>query len=454
MKQQKLGVKLSQNLDVFIKNINCIKEILPFSYSSLMPTFISGLEQINLFVNERGKISKDEEGNDNFSFELEDAKLFELLEKKNQLSSLSIYILPQALFLSLISHYDAFMRHLIKAIYQIKPEILNSSEKKLTFAELIKFDNIEQARSFIVEKEVDTILRKSHVEHFEYLEKKLSISLRKDLKIWSDFVEFTERRNLIAHTAGIVTQQYINVCKNEKVILSEKVKEGKKLSINIEYFTKCYYCLFELGAKLTHTIWRKLLPQDLENADSKLNSIGYDLLVESEYKLSANILKFAYGQKRKFNEVSERLFLINLALSYYLGDNKDLAKKVLSEKDWSAVNKEYKLAFIVIQEDYRKAYSLMKSIGDNGEIIRKASYTTFPLFKNIREKTEFQSCFQEIFNEEFRIEETLISSYEQTMIDNRKKLEEMLESIRKNFDNLDPESKKEYKKLASDLAKN
>lgn len=64
---------------------------------------------------------------------------------------------------------------LIKEIFRIKPEILNGSEKNLTYKNLIRFDSLNAARDFIIENEVESVLRESHSEQFNWLEKKLSM---------------------------------------------------------------------------------------------------------------------------------------------------------------------------------------------------------------------------------------------------------------------------------------
>ena len=70
----------------------------------------------------------------------------------------------------MVSQYDSFLGRLLRLIFLAKPEILNASEKEMTFAELTKFDSIQAARDYIVEKEVETIIRKSHANHFAWLD--------------------------------------------------------------------------------------------------------------------------------------------------------------------------------------------------------------------------------------------------------------------------------------------
>lgn len=110
--------------------------------------------------------------------------------------TLSLVNLPRSLLVSLISHYDAYLGRIIRTIYLRLPDLLNTSERKLTFEELTKFDTIDAVREFLIEKEVESVLRSSHIEQFKWMERIYGVVLTKDLKSWSTFIELTERRNL------------------------------------------------------------------------------------------------------------------------------------------------------------------------------------------------------------------------------------------------------------------
>ena len=123
----------------------------------------------------------------------------------------------------------------------------------MTFADLNTFKSIEEAREFIIEKEVESVLRKSHSEHFTYLENKIGMPLKKDLPIWKTFIEITERRNLFVHCDGIVSSQYIKVCKENKCYQKD-IELNERLTVKLDYFQLAYECLYEITTKLTHTI--------------------------------------------------------------------------------------------------------------------------------------------------------------------------------------------------------
>jgi len=78
--------------------------------------------------------------------------------------NLSRILLPRSLLASLISQYDAYLGRILRVIFVKRPEILNSSDKKLAFATLNQFNSIESAREYVLEKEVEAILRSSHAD--------------------------------------------------------------------------------------------------------------------------------------------------------------------------------------------------------------------------------------------------------------------------------------------------
>ncbi len=104
-----------------------------------------------------------------------------------------------------MARWDAFIGDILRWLYGVHPGSIDKSGRSLSFSELVALGSIDAAREKIVEDEIDTVLRKSHIEQFDYLEDKLQIPLRKDLDIWPIFVELTQRRHLIAHTNGRVT---------------------------------------------------------------------------------------------------------------------------------------------------------------------------------------------------------------------------------------------------------
>jgi len=317
-------------------------------------------------------------------------------------------VVPQSFLAALVSRYDALLGGLVRGLFRLRPEALKSSERVFTFAQLAEFESIDSAREFVLEKEVEALLRKSHPEQFEWLEKKFEIQLRKDLPAWPAFVEITERRNLFVHADGVVSSQYLSNCRVEGVELDPKVKVGTVLTVNETYFRKAHRTLFEIGVKLSQVLWRKAIPNATKDADLELIYLTDDLLVEAKYELAKVLLDFADTTlaKRHASEWHRFTFLVNRALAYKLSGQIDKCAEILAGQDWTATADEFKLAESALLERLEAAAKLMKKIGTTG-YPHKGDYLHSPLFSSFRKTPLFLLTFKEIFGDESHEEQLL-----------------------------------------------
>lgn len=398
------GKNLHKNLETFLRHIDAIRDTLPMTMLLIQPYNKKANDDFMKFLKESVEEIEDDNGKKRILVKAHESKRFETLERNASTSSLASKIIPESLFVSLISQYDAFLTRLLRTIYEIKPDVLNGSERNLTFSQLVEMETIENAREYIIDKEVDTVLRKSHSEQFDYLEKLIGIKLRENLPIWQTFIEITERRNLLVHCDGVVSNQYLKNCIEHKCKI-DKVKVGERLGVESQYFLDAYKCLYEIATKLTHTIWRKLLISDLKEADRELNDVCFHLINLGSFELADILLDFGCNQKKHFNDALKNVFIINGSLSKYLQDKKEEARQLLDKKDWSSSSDDFKLAYAVLIDDFERAYEIMIKIGDNGEV-DSSDYKQWPLFNKIRKEEKFKETYKNIFKEEYSIMET------------------------------------------------
>jgi hypothetical protein len=316
----------------------------------------------------------------------------------------SLPLFHRGLFLVLVSKWDAFFGSLLRWTYRVKPEIVDNSARTISFAELKQINSVELARSKIVEDEVSVVLRDSHGDQFDYLEKKLSVALKK-IDIWPKFVELTQRRNLIAHADGRVSSQYISICRQSNVDLGEEVILGARLEISPKYLTAACDCLAELGLKLSQVLWRKLQPSDSAKTDNHLLQTTFEMIKAGQYDLAIRILTFSLTSPMKFEEARSRyVSVVNLAQAYKWTGNQTKCAEILQGEDWSAVPLDLKLAVSVLRDEFEEASSLMKQIGTAGQV-SKEDYQEWPLFKKFRATRPFVEAYREIFKTEIEVSE-------------------------------------------------
>lgn len=422
---KKVSVEIVNQFDnvnkEFIKQIESLRDTLPLVMIFISANDAKANKDFAEFVEKKGIVEKNEEGEEFYKFSPEDSHKFKIHEKNAETATAASAIVPNSLFVSLISQFDSFLGKLIREIFQSKPDILNSSEKNLTFSKLLELTSLEEAKEFIIEKEIESVLRDSHSDHFDWLENKLGIPLRKDLPIWQTFIEVTEKRNLFVHNDGVVSSQYLSVCRHHKVQFDKEPKLGEKLNITTEYFELTYKCLFEISVKLTQVIWRKLLSNDIEKADQSLNDICFELLRQKQLDLATILLDFAtIILKKHHNEESKNVFIVNKALSLKLNKKKHECDEIVLSKDWSACSDKFKIAKEALLDNHNEVAKLMKKIGVEGEV-SKLSYKVWPLFSEFRKTELFKETFKEIFTEDYAEVETP-----------KKMLEEIISKARKS----------------------
>lgn len=384
-----------------ISHISSIDETLPLIISSIFEDLKKCIDEFKEFKDKYIHGDDDLEPGQYF-VQLDKYHEFQTITKQMKNRALALTTVPSSFLVSLISQYDAFLGHLIREILLVQPELLISSDRNLTFNQLAQFNSMEDAKDWILEKEVETVIRQSHCDHFEWMEKKFGLPLRKDLEVWPLFIEATERRNLFVHTGGLISSQYINVCKKHEVVHNEEPIIGQRLSVSPGYVGGVYRVIFEIGFKLAHVLWRKFQPEAIKFADDNLIELGYDKLFEEDYHLTKIIFDFALSVFKTFsNDQNRRLMVVNCALAYKWSGENEHAIEIIKAEDWSACRPKFRLAEAVILENYENAVQIMIEIGDDEKEVAKDDYRHWPLFKNFRQVPEFLDAHEKIFDEKF-----------------------------------------------------
>jgi hypothetical protein len=390
---------IGAEIDLFVNQIDALAETLPLATRAINQAQVGSRQQLADFLSQECKTAKTEDGKTHYTFDGNQYLKYSRLVRRTSKATLAQMLVPRGLFVALVSQLDAYVGALVKNFFRLRPEIVDTSGKSLTFSELAKFDSLQAARDYIVEKEIDALLRESHADQFDWLEKKFSIVLRKDLQVWPVFIEVTERRNLFVHTNGIVSRQYLDVCGKHSCQIHEGLRIGDALPLTREYFNAAYQCLFQIGVKLGQVLWRKLVPDQIANADGNLIQITYALISDGRYQLARELLDFAAALPRHSAEDHRLRIVVNRAQTYKWLQDEKKCKEVLDAEDWSAMNLKFQLAHAVLTDNFAGAISIVTQIGKSEQELDKHSYREWPLFKEFRKYPDFITLFERIFGE-------------------------------------------------------
>jgi len=391
----------------FIADIECLNATLPLTMSLVGLLENRSGKKFNEFLAKEAIEQKEKEnGIITYTLNTVDVKTADILNHKLNNFQNASRLIPRHFVISLVSQYDYLLGKIIRFIFTSNPEMLNSTEKSLRYTDLIAFESIPAAQEYLIEKEVESIIRKSHSDQFEWLTKRLKIPFTENLKSWPNFIELTERRNLFVHCDGKVSSQYIKVCTENKCAIDSCIKLGEELKVTKVYFNNAYRCIYEIGIKLSQVIWRQLYRNELEEPDANLIDITYRLIDRGEYELAIKLLDFFTGKPMKHaNDTSRRMLIVNKAQAYKWIKDEKRCLEILALEDWTACDDRFKIGISVLRDDFESAYNLMKILSHNTEFDH-SSYADWPIFKKFRQEEKFKVIYKECYGKDFRIEKS------------------------------------------------
>lgn len=324
-------------------------------------------------------------------------KRYKILNKDIERSEQAYNILPQSLFISIVSQFDVLIAQLIKFIYLYSDNKLMESDCQISFREVLQIGDIEKIKEKFINDRIDSALRDSHSEQIKTLSKLIGNVPLDKVDFWSEFIEMTQRRNLFVHSKGVVSTQYICECK--KANKSFDMPIGSILKVDEEYFNHAFYVFFCMGVMLSQVISRVVLGEQLlGEIDSVLNNVIYETICEGKYDISIRLSQFATDNNTKHsNKLDEKYFILNYAQAYkWKGDN-EKCKEIIARYDFSETKEDILVAKHALEDDIDNVVKSMKTIGNSSDIMNEEAYATWEIFKEMRLKEEFQNAFEEIF---------------------------------------------------------
>ena len=381
----------------FCTDLDGLLTTLPFLAVAVDALFEQTTSRYNTFLDKKGTLLGSSGEMESYAISPMDHDRLSTLRRQLEGVAVTSKVLPRSFIVALVSEYDCFLSRVLSCLFDLQPELLTPSARVLTFAQLKEFKTVEAATAFLVEKEIESVLRKSHADQFKWLEKRFGLTLTTGLEVWPAFIEVTERRNLFAHCDGLVSSQYLEVCGNHGVLSDEAPEVGQQLEVTPDYFASAHASILEVGVKLAQVLWRKVYPQGLEEADRSLVVTSYELIVREQYPLAVALLEFAENTLKKHSsDGAHRKLVINLAQTYkWLHRPADCAA-LLARYDWSAVKPMFGLAVAVLEDRFADAAPAMLRIGPKGDV-SEPEYRLWPLFQEFRKSKEFLEAYAEVF---------------------------------------------------------
>lgn len=385
----------------FFEQMHAFLDILPHS-TAIVPHFEGALLEI-LEKKTIAKISTGEPKDDNWTrYKIPPSEARRIVKeyRKSTRAGKALDVFPSLALLGLVSQFDAFMGRLLRLCLEHKPHIIQRSQKSFPANEVFQYTDVESFKAAVVDKEVEDFLRKSHADQFDWLQENFGVKTRDGLESWPDFIEACERRNLFAHSNGVVSQQYLIKCGTAGH--TPKVRKGDSLHVTPKYLKHVTEVFLELGIKIAQVLSRSIMKSDdyESEADERLNQTAYSLIEHQHYDLARKLLDFGCSILKKHpNTTVLNMMIINRANCFKLMGDKQEAEKILGEVDWSPYDPMFRISVAAILEDVDEVLQHMPRLTGHA-FINADAYRSWPVFETVRQDERVQAQFFEIYGQD------------------------------------------------------
>lgn len=303
-------------------------------------------------------------------------------------------------FVDIVTQFDSFLQNLMRCIYKAHPEINKNSDKTITYKELFEHDSIESVKENIVEDILDELFRANHKKILEHLSKLTKVDVQKSMPtLFQQLIEITERRNIFIHCRGVVSGQYVRVCKENKVSIA--VSEGDKLTIDIPYFKSSIGALILLSVNIGYIIWKKQAKADKAISDQFLLDVCDSLIRLGQNDVVISLIDMLYDNNdNEMHTVNKHLLKMYWIYAHKVLANTEKVNAGLSE-DWTSVSTKITMILSILKGDVPAAITQMNHIGNDPNVIKKEAYSNVILFKDMVNTAQFQESFKTIYGEDF-----------------------------------------------------
>lgn len=148
------GPSVSKAVEGFLCEVDALADALPLIMPLITDSTKEAVNDFEGFLDTRCE----KVGEHRFGVPTDEYTEYLNLKRRLDRNRRATQIIPRSFFTSLVSHYDAFLGNLLRAVFYMRPEVLNDSEHRITFKELTSFSSLDAAREAVVEKRLSPCL--------------------------------------------------------------------------------------------------------------------------------------------------------------------------------------------------------------------------------------------------------------------------------------------------------
>ena len=289
--------------------------------------------------------------------------------------------LQSAQLVSMVADFELFVLRITSAWLAYNSEHLANRKRELTFTEIIALDSIEELRESIINDFLGDHMRKSASVWLSEFCKLFNVNSIYGMKDFAT-LEIFQRRHVIVHHGGVVSQQYLDALKDFKL----SVKVGDDLPVDLDYVQRAADSL----AAMAHSIAMAALisstskdAREREVVEQEAGELTYILLT-----LSRNVVVDRFIDNFEVARVRRQFSREQLRVNGWIAKRRlgtlSQVRTEIDEWDTSASADAFKLGKLVLLDSRDAAIEMALKMIEQNRLTRY-SVAVWPLFEDIKD---------------------------------------------------------------------
>lgn len=258
--------------------------------------------------------------------------------------------------------------------------------KKIDFKTLAEIGSVDEAKAYLIDQHIETLLRASFTDWLDEIEGTLKIKVKRHPIIKEDIKlinETIQRRHLIIHNDGVINDLYINKI---DVSLRDSINKGDSLESDDEYLTERISIFRKFGLILIFSYGIKKYRNKMQEFFSEFHNILLTFM-KDEFEAPRYIFNY-WANNEKISKESQGISIVNYFLTYILNEDESIIKEII---DFNAEDygEQFVLAKKVLLERgnaEKEVIKFLDSMDDDGF----ANALTWPLFDLWEKSQEYK----------------------------------------------------------------
>ncbi|CAD2223608.1 conserved hypothetical protein [Pseudoalteromonas sp. 3J6] len=342
--------------------------------SKLVDGFGSKIDFIDNEEEKSTKIKLDHEGSKKFAGAMK--RLAKTQKRKASLHQSSL--------VTIISYVEWFLAQLIHRYYEKNPNAIGLKDKQLSLNDLYEIGSIEDAKKYLIDTKVESVLRGSFKDWVTFLKEQMGLSMGYLKESEEILIEACQRRNLYVHNGGVVNSIYIKNCHFKD---SDAPEIGNKLTCDNEYIEAILTSFEKSFLLISAELWKKCEPKNRDRF-KVLIEMGHDHICNERYDIGKSLSYFLWGDKGQ-KEIDQIVAQINYWQSIKWKGEFSSIQKDVKNTDFSAKDSLFILAQHTLLDEFDEAFDLIPDVLKTDKL-NFESLSEWPLFKELRAQDKYK----------------------------------------------------------------